>query len=488
MNIKKMILAIVLIITMTVPQVVLAAPGDATEAKTTEVVSSLFQARTTKKGWVTENKKIRYYTDNKTYVKKAWKLIGKRWYYFDKKGYVMSGWQKINGQIYYLKNIGGAGVRGRMFTGWAKIGKYNYYFDKSGALATGWKQLGGKWYFFRKAVTPGVAGRTMTGWRKISGKVYYLSKAKGLKKNGAMFTGWKKISGNYYRFDSSGALQTGWIQIGSSWYYSEPKGAYGVLGRRVVGWRTISGKRYYMDKNNGKMLTGWQVIDGKDCFFNSSGVYEPNKEKTMKLIAIDAGHQAKGDPTLEPIGPGSSQKKPKVASGTYGPWSKLNEYELTLTVSKKLQVELEKRGYKVYMIRTTHNVNISNSQRAKNAANAGADILVRIHANGDKSSSVYGALTMAPGSNNPFLTAKNISESQRLSRDIITAYCKAAPFVNRGVQNHNDMSGINWSTIPVTIVEMGFMSNKTDDLNMATPNCQDMMVKGIANGIDQYFK
>ena len=139
------------------------------------------------------------------------------------------------------------------------------------------------------------------------------------------------------------------------------------------------------------------------------------------------------------------------------------------------------------MIRTTHDVNISNAERAQMAANQGADILVRIHANGSDNTSVAGALTMAPSNSNPYLTKSVISASQTLSRKIVDNFCAATGAKNQGVMSTDAMSGINWSTIPVSIVEMGYMTNRAEDLKMASASYQAKMVQGIANGIDAYY-
>lgn len=211
-------------------------------------------------------------------------------------------------------------------------------------------------------------------------------------------------------------------------------------------------------------------------------------EAAQKVIAIDAGHQQKGNSSLEPNGPGSKTKKAKVTSGTSGSATGLPEYKLNLQVAKKLKKELEDRGYKVVMIRTKHNVNISNVKRAQIANEANADAFVRIHANSAGDSSVQGALTIAPTNQNKYLSKKIKRESRKLSDKVLKAFCKATGARNRGILYTDTMTGINWCTVPVTIVEMGFMSNRAEDRKMASASYQKKMVKGIADGLEAYLK
>jgi len=247
------------------------------------------------------------------------------------------------------------------------------------------------------------------------------------------------------------------------WSYISVNGTEGYVSREFVSYETAAAP---------------PVPTQKPTVFNQdAGSY---------MIAIDPGHQAKGNSENEPIGPGSSQTKPKVASGTAGVSTKVPEYKLTLEVSLKLRDELLARGYRVYMIRETHEVNISNKERAVMATGADADIFIRLHADGSTNIGINGILALCPTGKNPYIPHL-YAQSRLLSDYILTSTVSATGAFNRGVLEVDSMSGINWATMPVTIIEMGLMTNPEEDRLMQTPEYQQKLVTGIADGVDKYF-
>ena len=216
----------------------------------------------------------------------------------------------------------------------------------------------------------------------------------------------------------------------------------------------------------------------------------PEAVQTDSLcVVIDAGHQQTADYGKEPLGPGSTELKTRVAAGTTGVSTGTPEYELNLAVSLLLQQALTERGYTVVMTRTENDVSLSNAERAEIANAQQADAFIRVHANASESAAASGIMTICMTPSNPYNGA--LYEKSRALSDCVLERLGDAlgkSQAERTLWQTDTMTGINYSQVPVTIVEMGFMTNPSEDAAMATDEYRAKIAAGIADGVDAYFR
>lgn len=231
-----------------------------------------------------------------------------------------------------------------------------------------------------------------------------------------------------------------------------------------------------------KIIFGLVII----FLFNISMIeaYANEMSEDEFIICIDPGHQQKGNKNLEPIGPGSSNKKAKVSQGTAGVGSKKAEYEVNLEAANILKEILIKKGYKVIMTRESHDVNISNAERAEISNKANANITIRIHCDSLKDSSKTGATILVPSKESKY--TKNIYDESKAFGDILKDNLKSQNIKVNGVIERNDITGFNWSIVPVVILEMGFMSNFNEDRMLCDKNYQERLMNIVSDAIDNY--
>ncbi len=200
------------------------------------------------------------------------------------------------------------------------------------------------------------------------------------------------------------------------------------------------------------------------------------------VVVLDAGHDLRGNPETEPIGPGSSTRKIKDGGGTRGVVSGLTEAELNMRVASRLRGLLERAGVRVVMTRTrTSGTSMGNIARARIANRARAGLFLRIHADGSTDPTVRGSHVLYPALRSGW-TEDVYAESKRAARVVQSEVVRALGFPDRGLLERGDFTGFNWADVPVILVEMGFMTNRTDDRLLATATYQQRAALGLCRG------
>lgn len=228
---------------------------------------------------------------------------------------------------------------------------------------------------------------------------------------------------------------------------------------------------------------------------NSGGTGTNNTTGTGgTTVVIDAGHGGTALSGTEPIAPGSSEQKVKVTSGTDGSHGKA-EHTVNLEIALKLQKIMEQKGYKVIMTRTSDNQNLSNIDRANIANNANADCIVRIHCNSSTSSSAHGVEAYYPGTkyanNNGYCTTDIINKSKSLSSALVDGVAASTTLKKNGAYSEDQsglsLTGCHWTKVPVSYLEVGYMSNSSDDAYICSDAGQNKIAEGAANGLVQFL-
>ncbi|MBR5154949.1 MAG: N-acetylmuramoyl-L-alanine amidase [Clostridia bacterium] len=181
----------------------------------------------------------------------------------------------------------------------------------------------------------------------------------------------------------------------------------------------------------------------------------------MTKIFIDPGH---GGPDPGAVG------------------NSVTEEFVNLNVSLELARLLRDAGYDVMIYRTTSDENVladKNADLRNRAAMAnrfGADYFISIHTNSSDRPAAQGveAYVYRLG-----------TASERLAQSIVDSVSENLGSVNRGVMQAN-FAVLRRSEMPAVLVELGYLTNATEALNLNSPAWQRAVATAIFEGIVNY--
>lgn len=158
------------------------------------------------------------------------------------------------------------------------------------------------------------------------------------------------------------------------------------------------------------------------------------------------------------------------------------EQEVNLSVAKTLAQNLRNMGYDVMLYRTTRDENVISPiaadlrNRARMANEWGADYFVSIHTNSSSNPQANGFET--------YVYRKGTTAEQ-LANSIQTSVINSLGMKDNGVRQAN-FSVLRNSNMPAVLVELGYLSNPTEALNLNSSAWRNRIAGAIADGINRF--
>jgi N-acetylmuramoyl-L-alanine amidase len=184
---------------------------------------------------------------------------------------------------------------------------------------------------------------------------------------------------------------------------------------------------------------------------------DPARPLAGLTIAVDPGHP--------PIG----------ATGPTGLW----EPQVTLPVGMRLKTILEQRGASVVMTRTTADA-VALGDRPVIARRANVHAFVSIHLNAYPDGVNP---FVAPGTGTYFFRA----HSEPLARAVQRGMVMQLGLQDLGI-NYNNLAVVRGTWYPAVLCEGAFMMLPDQEAALRTPEYQDRYARGIADGLESYFR
>lgn len=153
----------------------------------------------------------------------------------------------------------------------------------------------------------------------------------------------------------------------------------------------------------------------------------------------------------------------------------INEKDITLDVSKRVEVLLKKQGYHVVMTRT-NDIFVSLEDRVNISETNAPDIFVSIHVNSSVKPEITG-----------IETHYYHQESLNLAQTVHSSIASTIKSNNRGLFK-SKFYVINHTTAPAILIEIGFISNDNERAQLVSEKRKQDTAKSIVEGINNYFK